>query len=151
MNIAFIIRNNKLSFQYYVEKRIEAGISLQGWEVKALRFKKININNSYVFIKEREAFLYGASFQPLYFNSSINYDPLRTRKLLLNKKELDLLYGSINKHKGYTIVIESLYWKSSWCKASIVLVKGKKEIDKRNGLKEKAWIIHKSRLLKHND
>ncbi|KAH0998305.1 SsrA-binding protein SmpB [Candidatus Tremblaya phenacola] len=142
MYITTIINNNKIPFQYYVEKRLEAGISLQGWEVKALRFKKISINNSYVYIKESEAYIFGASFQPLYFIScsGINYEPLRNRKLLLNKKEIVLLYGSVYKHKGYSIVVESLYWKGSWCKASIVLVKGKKDYDKRNDLKKNSCL-----------
>ncbi|PHN16364.1 SsrA-binding protein SmpB [Candidatus Tremblaya phenacola] len=138
MYINLIIKNNKIPFQYYVEKRFEAGISLQGWEVKALRFKKANINNSYVYIKECEAYIVGSSFQSLYYIScsDITYEPLRTRKLLLTKKELTLLYGSVYKHKGYSIVVESLYWKGSWCKASIVLVKGKKDYDKRSDLKK---------------
>ena len=102
-----------LATQYFIEEEFEAGLALQGWEVKSLRAGKANIGDSYVILKDGEAFLFGANLTPLTVASS-HYvcDPTRTRKLLLNKRELESLYGRINR-EGFTVVALSLYWKNA--------------------------------------
>lgn len=121
-----IALNKRARHDYFIEDEIEAGLELQGWEVKSIRAGKANISDSYVIFKNGEAFLFGASIQPLNVASThIVCDPTRTRKLLLNKRELASLFGKANRD-GFTIVALSLYWKSAWAKVKIGLAKGKK-------------------------
>ncbi|KAI3489574.1 hypothetical protein L1887_46625 [Cichorium endivia] len=134
---ATIALNKRARHEYFIEEEFEAGLALQGWEVKSLRAGKANIGDSYVILKDGEAFLFGANFTPLTVASS-HYvcDPTRTRKLLLNKRELESLYGRINR-EGFTVVALSLYWKNAWCKVKVGVAKGKKQHDKRTDLKER--------------
>ena len=146
---ATIALNKRARHEYFIEDEYEAGLALQGWEVKSLRAGKANIGDSYVILKDGEAFLFGANFTPMAV-ASTHYvcDPTRTRKLLLNQRELDTLYGRINR-EGYTVVALSLYWKNAWCKVKIGVAKGKKQHDKRTDLKDREWELDKARIMKH--
>lgn len=144
-----IALNKRARHDYFIEDEIEAGLKLQGWEVKSMRAGKANISDSYVIFKNGEAFLFGASIQPLNVASThIVCDPTRTRKLLLNKRELASLFGKANRD-GFTIVALSLYWKSAWAKVKIGLAKGKKQQDKRDDIKEREWKVTKDRIMKN--
>lgn len=144
-----IALNKRARHDYFIEDEIEAGLELQGWEVKSMRAGKANISDSYVIFKNGEAFLFGASIQPLNVASThIVCDPTRTRKLLLNKRELASLFGKANRD-GFTIVALSLYWKSAWAKVKIGLAKGKKQQDKRDDMKEREWKVTKDRIMKN--
>ncbi|CEG58899.1 SsrA-binding protein SmpB [Legionella fallonii] len=143
-----IALNRKAGFDYFIEEQYEAGIALEGWEVKSLRAGKINLSDAHVIIKYGEAFLLGAQIQPLSTASTHTIpDPTRTRKLLLNKKELNHLIGSVER-QGYTIVPLSLYWKKNKIKLKIALAKGKKEHDKRDTIKDREWQRDRSRIMK---
>ncbi|KTD58285.1 trans-translation protein [Legionella sainthelensi] len=143
-----IVFNRKASFDYFIEEQYEAGLVLEGWEVKSLRAGKINLSDSHVIIKNSEAFLLGAQIQPLITASTHTIpDPIRTRKLLLNKKELNQLIGSVER-QGYTIIPLSLYWKKNKIKIKIALAKGKKEHDKRDTIKDREWQRDRSRIMK---
>lgn len=145
-----IALNRKAGFDYFIEDQYEAGLVLEGWEVKSLRAGKINLSDSHVIIKYGEAFLLGAQIQPLP-TASTHFipDPVRTRKLLMNKKELNHLIGSVER-QGYTIVPLSLYWKKNKIKIKIALAKGKKEHDKRDTIKDREWQRDRSRIMKKN-
>ena len=144
-----IALNKRARHDYFIEDEIEAGLELQGWEVKSMRAGKANISDSYVIFKNGEAFLFGASIQPLNVASThIVCDPTRTRRLLLNKRELASLFGKANRD-GFTIVALSLYWKSAWAKVKIGLAKGKKQQDKRDDIKEREWKVTKDRIMKN--
>ncbi len=143
-----IASNRKAGFDFFIEDQYEAGLVLRGWEVKSLRAGKINLSDSHVIIKYGEAFLLGAQIQPLQTASTHETpDPTRTRKLLLNRKELNHLIGSVER-QGYTIVPLSLYWKKNNIKIKIALAKGKKEHDKRDTIKDREWQRDKSRIMK---
>ena len=144
-----IARNKTASFEYKIEDRLEAGLELQGWEVKSLRAGKVNITESYVFIKNGEAFMSGAQIMPLEAASThVVCNPTRIRKLLLNKRELEVLASKVER-QGYTIVATSMYWKQAWVKVNIGLAKGKKEHDNRSDVKDREWKIDKERMMKH--
>lgn len=146
---ATIALNKRARHEYFIEEEFEAGLALQGWEVKSLRAGKANIGDSYVILKDGEAWLFGANFTPMAVASThVVCDPTRTRKLLLNQRELDSLYGRINR-EGYTVVALSLYWKNAWCKVKIGVAKGKKQHDKRSDLKERDWQLDKARIMKN--
>ncbi len=143
-----IVQNRKARFDYTFEDDFEAGLALEGWEVKSLRLGKAQISDSHVIIKRGEAFLLGAQIQVLDTTSThLNADPLRTRKLLLHRRELNKLIGSVER-QGYTIVPLSLYWKNNRVKAKIALAKGKKTHDKRQASKDRDWARDKARVLK---
>ncbi|PWY56582.1 SsrA-binding protein [Legionella qingyii] len=143
-----IVLNRKAGFNYFIEDQYEAGLVLEGWEVKSLRAGKINLSDAHIIIKNSEAFLLGAQIQPLITASTHSIpDPIRTRKLLLNKKELNQLIGSVER-QGYTIVPLSLYWKKNKIKIKIALAKGKKEHDKRDTIKDREWERDRSRIMK---
>ncbi|MGB8326800.1 MAG: SsrA-binding protein SmpB [Steroidobacteraceae bacterium] len=143
-----IAENRKARFDYFIEERFEAGIALQGWEVKSLRAGRAQIAESYVFVREGEAFLLGGHITPLNTVSThITADPTRTRKLLLNRRELDHLVGAVER-KGYTIVPLELYWKDGKAKLQIGLAKGKKQHDKRAAAKDRDWERSKARALR---
>ncbi|ODP96511.1 MULTISPECIES: SsrA-binding protein SmpB [Salinivibrio] len=144
-----IALNKKARFEYFIEDDFEAGLELQGWEVKALRAGKANISESYVLLKDGEAFLFGATITPLNVASThVVADPQRTRKLLLKRRELDTLLGKVNRD-GFTVVALSLYWKKSFAKLKIGLAKGKKLHDKRDTAKDRDWQRQKSRIMKN--
>lgn len=140
--------NRKARHDYFIEERFEAGIALEGWEVKSLREGRVQLDQSYVLIKNGEAWLFGATITPLKTVSThINPDPQRTRKLLLHARELSKLIGSVER-RGYTLAPLGLYWKNNRVKLEIALVKGKKLHDKRETEKERDWAREKQRLLK---
>lgn len=143
-----IVLNKKARFDYFIEQRFEAGLVLEGWEVKSLRAGHVQLRDSHIIMKHGEAFLLGALITPLPTASThINPDSSRTRKLLLNQAELNKLYGAIEQ-KGYTVIPTALYWKHGRAKCEIALAKGKKEHDKRQTLKDRDWQREKSRILK---
>jgi len=146
-----IVQNKKARHDYFIEDTFEAGVALQGWEVKSLRAKKSQLTDTYVLIKDGEAFLLGCHVTPLESASThVVTDPTRTKKLLLHRKELAQLF-SATQQKGYTCVCTKLYWKNHLVKAQIALAKGKQAHDKRATLKEREWNIDKQRLVRHNN
>lgn len=143
-----IALNRKALHEYTIEERFEAGIVLEGWEVKSLRAGKAQLDQSYVIIKNREAWLLGSQITPLSTVSThFEPDPQRTRKLLLNLSELNKLIGHVER-KGYTLVPLSMYWKGKHVKLQIALAKGKKLHDKRASEKDRDWQRSKQRLMK---
>ena len=143
-----IALNKKAKHEYFIQERFEAGVALEGWEVKSLRDKRIQLNESYVTIKGNEAFLFGSHITPLPTASThINPDPLRTRKLLLHRNELDKLIGLVER-KGFTLIPTALYWKKGRVKVEIGLAKGKQLHDKRATDKDRDWQRDKQRILK---
>ncbi|MCG3203333.1 MAG: SsrA-binding protein [Gammaproteobacteria bacterium] len=143
-----IALNKKGKHDYFIEDRYEAGIALEGWEVKSLRAGRVQLRDSYVIIKDGEAYLFGALITPLPTASThITPDPQRTRKLLLHRQELSRLIGAVER-KGYTLIVTALYWKKGRAKAEIALAKGKQEHDKRATIKERDWQREQRRLLK---
>lgn len=143
-----IAENRKARYEYAIEETYEAGLVLQGWEVKSLRAGRAQLKEAYVFLKNGEAFLYGSHFSPLPTASThIIPDPIRTRKLLLNRAELNGLVGAVDR-KGYTLTPLELYWKKGRAKLKVGLAKGKKEHDKRATSKDRDWQREKSRVLK---
>jgi len=146
---ATITLNKRARHEYFIEEEIEAGLSLQGWEVKSLRAGKVNISDSYVIFKNGEAWLFGSTITPLSVASShVVCDPTRTRKLLLNQKELTSLFGRVNR-ESYTVVALSMYWKNAWVKIKIGVAKGKKQFDKRADEKDREWQVNKARIMKN--
>ena len=142
--------NKKARHDYFIEDKIEAGLVLEGWEVKSLRSKSIQLKESYVLLKNMEAWLLGAHISPLpTVSTHIQPDPTRTRKLLLNRSELARLIGAVER-KGFTIVPLSMYWKKGRAKLEIGIAKGKQKQDKRASIKERDWQRDKQRILKHN-
>lgn len=132
-----IAQNRKARHDYAVEQKFQAGIALEGWEVKSLRAGKAQLTDSYVLLKGGEAFVIGLQIQPLQTASThVEADPLRTRKLLLSRKELDRLTSSVEQ-KGYTAVVLSLEWSKHLVKCTVALAKGKKNFEKRETLKER--------------
>ena len=146
-----IALNKKARHDYFIEQTIEAGLSLQGWEVKSLRDNKVQIKESYVIYKSNELFLFGAHISPLKSASShVECDPIRTRKLLLNRFEINRLREKITQ-KGSTVVPLKLYWVRGRVKLEIGLAKGKKAYDKRQDIKDRDWKLDKARALKDNN
>ncbi|MCG5535341.1 SsrA-binding protein SmpB [Ectothiorhodospira mobilis] len=143
-----IALNKKARHDYFIEDRYEAGLSLEGWEVKSLRAGRAQLSESYVLIKKGEAWLLGAHITPLPTASThISPDPTRTRKLLLHSEELSKLIGLVER-RGYTLVPLALYWKRGRAKLEVGLAKGKKAHDKRAVEKERDWQREKARTLK---
>ena len=141
--------NKKARHDYFIEDRVEAGLELLGWEVKAIRAGKMRISESYVVFKNGEAFLFGSSITPLLTSSThIDTDSLRTRKLLLHRREIDKLFGMVNQ-KGYACVPLACYWRGAFVKCEIALAKGKKLHDKRATLKERDFARDKQRGFKN--
>jgi SsrA-binding protein len=140
--------NKKARHDYFIEQSFESGLVLEGWEVKSLRAGRAQITETYVHLKNGEAWVIGAHISPLNTASThIKPDPTRTRKLLLNRKELDRMVGAVER-KGYTLVALSLYWSKGRAKLEIALAKGKKQHDKRASDKDRDWQRQKARILK---
>lgn len=140
--------NKKARHDYFIEDRYEAGIALQGWEVKSLRGGRLQLQDGYVIIKDREAFLLGALITPLPTAAVYTHpDATRTRKLLLNRSELAKLIGAVER-KGYTLIPLAMYWKHGLAKLEIGLAKGKQAHDKRDTEKDREWQRDKQRILK---
>lgn len=149
-NDNLIAVNKKARHDYFIEQNLEAGVSLQGWEVKSLKEKKVQLKESYVILKDNEMWLFGAHISPLKTTSShINANPIRTRKLLLHRIEINKIKNKINQ-KGSTAVPLKLYWSRGKVKLEIGIAKGKKSYDKRQTIKERDWSRDKDRLLKQN-
>ena len=145
-----IALNRKAKHDFFIEATFEAGLALQGWEVKSLRAGNIQLKESYVLIKDAEAWLFGAHISPLSTASThINPDPVRTRKLLLHRQELTKLIGHVER-RGYTLIPTALYWKKGLAKLEIGLAKGKKQYDKRATDKDRDWQRDKQRILKQS-
>jgi SsrA-binding protein len=145
---ALIAENRKARFDYFIEDRYEAGLALQGWEVKAMRAGRAQLKESYVYLRAGEAFLIGAHISPLPTASThVAADPVRTRKLLMHRSELQQLIGSVER-RGYTLVPLELYWKKGRAKIRIGLAKGKKQHDKRATEKDRDWQRDKARVLR---
>jgi SsrA-binding protein len=143
-----IAENRKARYDYFIEERFEAGLVLEGWEVKSMRAGKAQIAEGYVYLKNGEAFLFGAQITPLTTTSThVTTEPKRTRKLLLNKSELNRLIGSVER-EGYTLVPLDLHWKEGRAKLEVGLAKGKKQHDKRDTEKNRDWARDKARILR---
>jgi len=140
--------NKRARFEYHLDERLEAGIALAGWEVKALRAGKVQFGDSYVLLKNGEAFLFGCLITPLpSVSTHFTPDPTRTRRLLLHRREIDRLIGLVER-QGHTVIPTAMYWKQGKVKVEIAVARGKKQHDKRQAEKEKDWQRHKSRILK---
>lgn len=146
-----IALNKRARHEYHLEERHEAGLALQGWELKAIRAGRANITESYAIIRSGELFLFGSQITPLIQASThVLADDRRTRKLLLHKHEIDKLIGKVERD-GYTLIPTSLYWKGSKVKMELALAKGKQTHDKRATEKERDWQREKQRAMRsHN-
>ena len=143
-----IILNKKARHDFILEDRFEAGIALEGWEVKSLRTGRVQIKDSYILIKNSEAYLFGAVITPLPTASThISPDQQRSRKLLLHRQELNKLIGAVER-KGYSVVPTAMYWKKGRAKLEIALARGKKQHDKRASEKARDWQRDKQRIMK---
>jgi SsrA-binding protein len=143
-----IARNKKARHEFSVEESFEAGLALEGWEVKSLREGRAQLTESYVHIRDGEAWLLGAHIAPLTTASThVQADPTRTRKLLLHRQQLDRLIGAVER-KGYTLVPLNLHWSKGKAKLDIGLAKGKKRHDKRATEKDRDWKRQQARILK---
>ena len=144
-----IVDNKKAFFDYFIEERIEAGLALEGWEVKAIREGRAQIKEAYVIVSGGELFLLGSHISPLPTASThIQPDPTRTRKLLLNASEISRLIGAVER-AGYTLVPVDMHYSRGRIKVEIGLAKGKKQHDKREAEKERDWKREQQRLLRH--
>lgn len=144
-----IVLNKKAKHDYFLEDKFEAGMALEGWEVKSLRAGRVQIRDSYILLKDNEAFLFGALITPLPTASThISPEPMRNRKLLLHRRELDHLRGAVER-KGYAVIPTAMYWKAGRAKLEIGLAKGKKAHDKRRTEKDRDWERQRQRVLKH--
>jgi SsrA-binding protein len=143
-----IAQNKKARFDYFIEERLEAGISLQGWEVKSMRAGKAQLTDAFVILREGEAWLLGSHITPLNTASThVIPDPKRMRKLLLNRREIDRLTGLVDR-KGYTLIALELYWNKNRAKLAVGLAKGKKQHDKRDTEKDRDWERDKARIMR---
>lgn len=143
-----IALNKKAKFDYFLGDRFEAGLALEGWEVKSLRAGKAQITDAHVILKGGEAFLLGGQIVPLLQASThVHPDQTRTRKLLLHRNEIATLIGAVER-KGFTIVPVALYWKNGFAKLEIALAQGKKAHDKRETIKDRDWARDKQRILR---
>lgn len=146
---ALIARNRKARHDFHIDRTFEAGLVLEGWEVKSLRAGKAQLTESYVTLRSGEAYLFGSHIQPLLSASThVHPDPTRTRKLLLHRGEIDTLIGAVER-KGFALVPLSLYWKRGRVKLEIGLARGKREFDKRANEKDRDWQRQKARILRH--
>jgi SsrA-binding protein len=143
-----IADNKKALFNYAIEERFEAGMVLEGWEVKALREGKVQLTDGYVLIREGELFLLGCQINPLQTASThVNPDAVRTKKLLLHKDQIRRLVGKVEQ-KGYALVALNLHWKNGKVKCEMALAKGKAEHDKRDTIKEREGKREVERVMK---
>jgi SsrA-binding protein len=146
-----IALNKRARHEYHLEQRFEAGLALQGWELKSIRAGRANIGESYAVVRGGEMFLFGAQITPLISASThVVTDERRTRKLLLNRDEIDTLIGRVERD-GYTLIPTALYWKGNKVKAELALAKGKQQHDKRAASKERDWAREKQRTLRQHN
>ncbi len=140
--------NKRARFEYHIEERLEAGIALEGWEVKALREGRVQFADSYVLLKDNEAFLFGTQINPLPTASThVPPDPTRTRRLLLHRREIDRLTGLVER-KGQTVIPTAMYWSRGRVKLEIGIARGKRQHDKRKVVKDRDWERQKARIMK---
>lgn len=145
---ATIAQNRRARFDYHIEENYEAGLVLMGWEVKSLREGRVQLNDTYVIVRNGEAHLVGCHITALLTASThVDTTPMRPRKLLMHRRELNKLIGMIER-KGYTLVPLAMYWKNGKVKLDIGLAKGKKEHDKRATQKDRDWSRDKQRLMR---
>ncbi|HEY6895312.1 MAG TPA: SsrA-binding protein SmpB [Rhodanobacteraceae bacterium] len=143
-----IVENRKAFHDYFIEERFEAGIALEGWEVKAIRGGRANLKEAYVVVKNGELMLIGAHISPLSTASThVHPDPTRTRRLLLHREEINRLIGKVER-AGYTLTPIDLHYSKGRVKLAIGLAKGKKQHDKRAAIKEREWNREQQRLLR---
>ncbi|RMF96797.1 MAG: SsrA-binding protein SmpB [Gammaproteobacteria bacterium] len=143
-----IAENRRARHDYSIEEQLEAGLALEGWEVKALRAGRASLTESYALLKDGEAWLIGAHISPLPSASThVRADPTRSRKLLLHRKELDRLVGAVER-RGYTLVPLRLYWQRGRAKLALGLARGRKKHDRRAAERDRDWQRQKQRLLK---
>ena len=146
-----IALNKRAKHEYHLEQKIEAGLALQGWELKAIRAGRANIGESYAIVKDGELFLFGAQITPLISASThVVAEERRTRKLLLHRNEIDQLVGKVER-EGYTVVPTALYWKGNRIKAELALARGKQGHDKRDTERERDWNREKQRVLRRHN
>ncbi|MCD7098806.1 SsrA-binding protein SmpB [Stenotrophomonas sp. MMGLT7] len=146
-----IALNKRARHEYHLEDRYEAGLALQGWEVKAIRAGRANIGESYAFVRQGELFLFGAQITPLIQASThVVADDRRTRKLLLHKHEIDKLIGRVERD-GYTVVPTAMYWSKNHIKLEIALAKGKQDHDKRDAARDRDWARDKQRIMRRHN
>ena len=144
-----IVENRKAFHDYFIEERIEAGLALTGWEVKAIRAGRAHLKEAYVVIKNGELVLIGAHITPLVTASThVNADPTRTRKLLMHREEINRLVGKVER-AGYTLAPLDLHYKNGRVKIEVGLAKGKKQHDKRDTIKDREWAREQQRLLRN--
>ena len=146
---ALIVRNKTATRNYKLGESFQAGIVLEGWEVKSLRNGKVDIKDSYVTFKNNEAWLIGTKIDPPASLKNFDADPTRTRKLLLNKREISQLQ-KLKGEKGLTVVLTSIYWKENHIKCDIATGKGKKLYDQRQDIKKRDWERDQGRILKNS-
>ena len=143
-----IVANKKAFHDYFIESKLEAGIVLEGWEVKAIRAGRASIKEAYVVVRDGEVFLFGMHITPLLAASShVRPDPVRTRKLLLHGRQVSKLIGQVER-AGYTLLPLDLHLLRGRIKVEIGLAKGKKQHDKREAEKERDWVREKARLMR---
>ena len=146
-----IALNKRARHDYHLEDRFEAGMALQGWELKSIRAGRANIGESYAIIRNGEMFLFGAQITPLAQASThVIADDRRTRKLLLHRREIDTLVGRVERD-GYTVVPTSMYWKGNKVKIELALAKGKQSHDKRQASKDRDWALEKQRVMRRHN
>ena len=143
--------NKRARHEYHLEQRYEAGLALQGWELKSIRAGRANIGESYAVVRGGELFLFGAQITPLIQASThVVADERRTRKLLLHRSEIDQLVGKVER-EGYTLVPTALYWKGNRIKAELALARGKQTHDKRDTERERDWNREKQRVMRRHN
>lgn len=146
-----IALNKRARFEYHLIERFEAGLALQGWEVKAVRAGRANLTDGYAYVQDGEIYLIGAQITPLIQASThVIANDRRTRKLLLHRHEIDKLIGGVQRD-GYTIVPTAMYWSKNKVKLEIALAKGKQEHDKRDTAKERDWQREKQRVMRRHN
>ena len=144
-----IALNKKARHEYSFIDKYEAGMELQGWEVKSIRSGKVNLVDAYVFIRDGQAYVSNINITPLNEASThVICDPRRVRRLLLKRRELDQLIGAVERD-GHTIVATAMYWKKCWVKLEVQLARGKQSHDKRDAIKDRDWARQKERMMKH--
>ena len=143
-----IVENRKVLHDYFIEERYEAGLALEGWEVKSIRAGRAQIAEAYIIVRNEELFLIGCHISPLPTASThIHPDPARTRKLLMRSEELKRLIGKVER-AGYTIVPLNLHYRGGWIKLEMGLAKGKKQHDKRQDAKDREWAREQQRVMR---
>ena len=143
-----IVENRKASHDYFIEERYEAGLALEGWEVKSIRAGRAQLAEAYVIVRNEELFLIGCHISPLSTASThVHPDPVRTCKLLMHSEEMKRLIGKVER-AGYTIAPLNLHYRASWIKLEMGLAKGKKQHDKRQDIKDRDWQREQQRLMR---